>query len=34
MHNKPRQATTTSLPVSMIFRDYTINPMSDAHPRW
>ena len=26
--------TTTSRPVSMISRNFTINPMIDARPRW
>ena len=32
--NKPRHATTTSRPVSMIFRSSTINPVIDARPIW
>ncbi len=32
--NKPRRATTTSRPVSMIFRSYNLNPVIDARRRW
>jgi glycerol uptake facilitator-like aquaporin len=32
--NKPRHATSTSRPVSMISRISTINPVIDARPRW
>jgi hypothetical protein len=32
--HKPRRATTTSRPVSMIFRSYNLNPVIDARRRW
>jgi ABC-type thiamine transport system ATPase subunit len=32
--NKPRHATTTSRPVSMIFRNYNTNAVIDVRPRW
>ncbi len=32
--NKPRHATTTSRPVSMIFSYYNPNPVIDVHRRW
>lgn len=32
--NKPRHATSTSRPVSMIFPHHNPNPVIDARPRW
>jgi hypothetical protein len=32
--NKPRHATTTSRPVSLIFRNYNPHPVIDARRRW
>jgi hypothetical protein len=34
MQNKPRHATPTSRPVSMISRIYNINPVIDVRRRW
>jgi len=34
MDNKPRHATTTSRPVSMIFCNYLSNPVIGARRRW
>jgi hypothetical protein len=34
MANKPRHATTTSRPVSMISRNYNTNPVIDVRRRW
>jgi hypothetical protein len=34
LENKPRHATTTSRPVSMIFRNYNINPVIEVRRRW
>jgi hypothetical protein len=32
--NKPRHVTTTSRPVSMIFRNYNTNLVIDVRRRW
>jgi hypothetical protein len=34
MTNKPRHATSTSRPISMISRNYNLIPVIDVHPRW
>jgi len=34
MQNKPRHATTTSRPVSMISPNYNTNPMIGVRRRW
>jgi hypothetical protein len=32
--HKPRHATTTSRPVSMILRNFNTNPVIDVRRRW
>ncbi len=32
--NKQRHATTTSRPVSILFRNYNTNPVIDVRRRW